>query len=79
MITPDYHNEPWKHPAVWRSHVVRMTRDCADGATFSVATCECGWTNRIKIERGGAGYVDQDDAVNAHWLATIAAAEKSPA
>lgn len=40
---PDFDREPWKHPAVWKSHLVRNTRDYSDGVAFAAASCECGW------------------------------------
>ena len=75
MKTPDYRKEPWKHPAVWGAHVVKMTRDYPDRVTVSVATCECGWAVCARVS--GAGHVSQDDAVHGHWLEIVAEAEAS--
>jgi hypothetical protein len=74
VSVPDFTKTPWKHPLVWQSHLVHVTRDYVDGASFNVATCECGWVNRVELGAAGAGQVDADDAVNAHWLGVIAAA-----
>ena len=64
----------WKHQAVQRGHVVNMTRGLADGQVISVATCQCGWDNRVSIGAGGSGYAAQDAAINAHWAEAIAKA-----
>lgn len=82
MSKLDWAKQPWKHPAVWPAHLVKMTRDywTADGCSgvvVSVASCECGWTACAKAT--GAGHVAQDDAVEAHWLDVIAEAEAVPA
>ena len=77
MIAIDFEKMPWKHPAVWTAHVVKMTRAADAGSDVSVATCECGWSNRVNLNRTGAGHIEQDDAVNAHWKDVIAAAAKS--
>jgi hypothetical protein len=73
---PDFKKHPWKHPAVWQAHAVTKTRD---SRTVSIATCECGWSHRVELGRTGAGYVAQDDAIDAHWQSVIAAAAKVPA
>ncbi|WKA31570.1 hypothetical protein [Bradyrhizobium roseum] len=65
--------EPWKHPAVWPGHLVRMTREWFDGDAVNVATCECGWAACAKAT--GAGCVAQDDAIEAHWFDVISRAE----
>jgi hypothetical protein len=71
MITPNYHKEPWKHPANWKSHVVTMTREYFCDVATSVATCECGWAACARLER----YKAQDAAINDHWRSVIAEAE----
>lgn len=77
MITPDYHREPWKHPACWNHHLVRMTRDYPAGVAVCVATCQCGWAACAKV--AGGGEVARDDAVEHHWHSVIAEAEAVPA
>lgn len=67
----DFAKQPWKHPVCWHSHLVRMTRDYPDGKPVSVARCECGWTSRMPIGKP----IEQEKAVNAHWLDVIAKAE----
>ena len=78
--TPDYRKEPWKHPAVWGAHVVKMTREYPAGGDVSVATCECGWAVcALTYTHRGTGLIAQDDAIHAHWIEVIAAAEAVPA
>jgi hypothetical protein len=77
LMAINFKKEPWKHPAVWPGHVVKMTRDYPAGVAVSLATCECGWAACAKVS--GAGYVAQDDAVEAHWFEVIAAAESEAA
>lgn len=67
----DYAKQPWKHPACWNAHIVRMTRDYPEGKPVSVATCECGWISRMLIGKPR----EQDKAIDAHWLDVIAKAE----
>lgn len=74
MTAPRIKNEPWKHPAVHGIHVVSMTLDGTREDPISVATCWCGWSNRVATGHAGAGYVAQDDAVEAHWNEAIATA-----
>lgn len=74
MTALNFKKQPWKHPAVWPAHLVRMTRDYPAGVAVGVATCECGWV--VCAKATGAGYVALDDAVEAHWLEVIAEAEK---
>lgn len=69
---PDFDKEPWKHPAVWKSHLVRMTRDYPDDIPYSVATCECGWQNRVKVNRLKS-VKEQDASVHTHWHEVIKA------
>jgi hypothetical protein len=76
-MAPNYKKEPWKHPAVWPGHLVKMTLDRSASVVVSVATCECGWTACAKAT--GASYMAQDDAVEAHWFDVIAEAEKASA
>ena len=46
-----------------------MTRDYPDdGIAYHVATCQCGWTDRIHV----GGHVWLDVAINSHWLDEIA-------
>ncbi len=49
---PDFDKEPWKHPAVWESHLVRNTRDYSDGVAFAVrardAAVHTHWHDVIK-------------------------------
>lgn len=52
-------------PAVAKIHTVRMTRDYPDGASFSVATCRCGWS--FRVETSFEGCQQRDKAVKAHW------------
>lgn len=76
MPMPNFKKEPWKHPAVWNAHVVKMTRDYPNGVVVSVATCECGWSVCSRVfERRGPDYLARDDAVHEHWLGVIAEAE----
>lgn len=79
MKQPDFAKEPWKHPAVWKSHMVKMTRDYLADVPSSVATCECGWTACVRVDSRGAGHVAIDDDINDHWLEAIAEAEAVPA
>jgi hypothetical protein len=69
---PDYADEPWKHPAVWKSHLVRMTCDYPESVPFAVASCECGWTFREKID-GVKSSKARFAAVRAHWHDVIKA------
>jgi hypothetical protein len=75
----DFSKQPWKHPAVWRSHMIEITRERSDngGPGISVASCECGWSSRIPLV--GGGHVAQDNAINAHWHGVITAADGTPA
>ena len=66
MSKPDFKKEPWKHPAVWTAHVVKMTREYPNQVAVSVAPCECGWIVCARV--AGGGHVAQDDAINGHWL-----------
>jgi hypothetical protein len=75
MITPDYHREPWKHPAVWKTHLVSRTRDGAAGITVSVGSCECGWAVCARSAPGSAGERAVDAAVHGHWCDVIAQAD----
>jgi hypothetical protein len=75
----NFQKEPWKHPAVWNGHVVKMTRDYIADVPSSVATCECGWAACVRVDSRGAGHVMLDDATHDHWLAVIAEAETVPA
>lgn len=75
MITPDYHKEPWKHPACWNHHLVKMTRDYPAGVAVSLATCQCGWAACAKVGGAGAGDRAVDRAVEDHWRDLIACAE----
>lgn len=75
MSAPDYAKEPWKHPVVWKSHVVTMTRQYLCKVETTVATCECGWAACAKL----ANYRSQDRAINDHWHSVIAEAEAVPA
>lgn len=70
--TPNFDREPWKHPAVWKSHLVRMTRDYADGVAFAVASCECGWRSSTEID-GVKSIRARNAAVHAHWHDVIKA------
>ena len=73
----DLDKEPWKHPAVWKCHLVRMTTACPDGVFISVAACECGWIVCAKF--GYDGHLAQTRAINGHWHCVIAEAEAVPA
>lgn len=79
MSAPDFNKDPWKHPAVWQSHAVRMTREENAGVEISVATCECGWAICARAQRGRVDFVARDDAVHEHWLSIVAEAEAVPA
>jgi hypothetical protein len=80
MSAPDFAKEPWKHPAAWKSHLVRRTRDYPPCGTWvTVATCECGWAACAKVVFGGAGERAVDAAVEDHWRDVIAQAEASAA
>lgn len=57
------------HPVVVDRHVVSMSRDYPDSASFSVATCQCGWTFRLETSDENCRRID--DAVDAHWLEVI--------
>jgi len=74
MITPDFHKEPWKHPAVWKSHVVTMTLQYLCNVPTHRATCECHWAACVRMDRGQRGRNDLDKAINAHWHSVIAEA-----
>jgi hypothetical protein len=69
---PDFDKEPWKHPVVWKSHLIRMTRDYPDGVAFAVATCECGWRFSVKVD-GVESIKAREAAVHAHWHDVIEA------
>ncbi len=77
MTAPDYAKQPWKHPACWTGHIISMTRETSNGAIWSVATCECGWTFRGEMELMGAERRDVE--MHDHWLDVIAKAEATPA
>ena len=77
MSAPNFRKEPWKHPAVWNAHLVKMTRDYPARVAVSVATCQCGWVVCARVS--GGGEVAVDDAVEGHWLGVIAEAEAVPA
>ncbi len=70
----DYSKEAWKHPACWRSHLVRMTRDYPEGKPVSVATCECGWVSRMSVDQPAA----QNEAVNALGKPAAVSVNDSP-
>lgn len=73
MTAPDFAREPWKHPVVWKSHMVKMARGYPDGVAISIASCECGWA--VCARENVAGHTAQTAAINDHWLAVIAEAE----
>jgi hypothetical protein len=76
MKAHNYAKEPWKHPAVWSGHVVRMAREVSAGVDVTVAACECGWcVCALTYTHRGAGLVAQDDAITDHWHSVIAEAE----
>lgn len=85
MKTPDYQKEPFRHPAVWPSHLVRHTRDYPNGEAWNVATCECGWSHRERVDDTAArwkaakkaGTDPRNDAVCAHWRDVISRATTS--
>ncbi|MGX0963184.1 N6-adenosine-specific RNA methylase IME4 [Bradyrhizobium japonicum] len=62
----------YDYPAIANRHVVSMTRDYPDSVSFSVATCQCGWTFRLETSEENCRRID--DAVDAHWLGVIAVA-----
>lgn len=74
---PNYAKAPWKHPACWNGHIVKMTRDFPPGQAVHVATCECSWVCCAKVTP--AGHIALDDAIIGHWLEVIAEAEAVPA
>lgn len=67
-----WRDRPWTHPAIEGKHVVRNTRSYSIAGPMSVATCQCGWSDVRPV-----GDRKQDDPVEAHWLAVIAAAERA--
>lgn len=73
MSAPDFAREPWKHPAVWKHHLVGMTHAYPDGVAISVASCECGWAACAPATV--AGHVSQTTAIHDHWRGAIAEAE----
>lgn len=77
MTAVSFAKQPWKHPAVWSGHVVRITGDTFAGVAISVATCECGWS--VCAKATGAGHVAQDDATEDHWHSVIAEAGSTAA
>lgn len=88
MKAPDYEKEPYRHPAVWKSHLVRMTRDYPAGEAWNVATCECGWSHRELVTETAARWAAakkdgrdprREDAVHAHWRHVITQAEAAAA
>ena len=76
MITTDFNKEPWKHPAVWKSHVVTMTLQYLCNVQTRRATCECGWAACVRFDRGPRGL---DAAINAHWHEVITEAKSEAA
>ncbi|WP_441268700.1 hypothetical protein AB7G19_30080 [Bradyrhizobium sp. 215_C5_N1_1] len=71
-------SEPlYDHPAIAGGHVVTMTRDYRDSVSFSVATCQCGWTFRLETSEENCRRID--DAVDAHWLEVISKHESGRA
>jgi len=57
-------------PAVAGVHVVSMTRDYPDGASVSVATCQCGWN--FCVPTSFEGCQQRDAEVKRHWREIIA-------
>lgn len=64
----------WEHPAIAGLHVVSMTRDYPDGVAWTVATCQCGWTDQQIVPHRRTDK-PPSDAVDAHWRDVIAKAE----
>jgi hypothetical protein len=62
------------HPEVAARHVISMTRDYTGDVAHSVAKCQCGWLNRVKLPM----YRDQDTAIEQHWQHVIDAFEGMP-
>ena len=59
-------------------HVVSMTLDHINaGKSYSVATCQCGWTSRVR-RTSMDSYDKQDRAIEAHWRGAAAAREPDP-
>jgi hypothetical protein len=73
---PDFYKEPFKHPAVWKSHLVRRVLGHVGGASVYIATCECGFAASAAIN--SAGSASLAIAVDEHWRDVIAAAEAAP-
>lgn len=63
-----------KDCAAARVHVVSMTLDhVGPSESYSVATCQCGWTSRLR--RNSADYHRRQDAiVRGHWIHIVKAA-----
>ncbi len=40
---PDFNRHPYKHPAVWKHHLVKTASGRPDGVAITTASCECGW------------------------------------
>lgn len=66
-------------------HTVSMTTEWGDGSSekgFGVATCQCGWVNRVDRTLIYSGHNVQERAVEAHWREMLqwkAFAEAKPA
>lgn len=69
----DFQKYPYKHPAVWKWHLVKMTSGNVDGVAISTASSECGWIVCSRFNY--RGHLAQSTAINEHWYAVIAEAE----
>lgn len=73
MASADFKKEPWKHPAVWKHHLVKRADAFPDGVHVDVASCECGWAASARF--GFKGHLAQTQAIDDHWQCVIAEAE----
>lgn len=74
----DYNKMPWKHRVNWEGHLVTKRMAIVASAPHCIAICQCKWSVSVPLGNG-QGFVARDDAIDAHWKANIAAAEKASA
>lgn len=72
-MKPCFAKEPWKHPAVWKCHMVKKTSGNVEGVAITTAECECRWI--ITTRMTYAGHLSETAAINEHWRSVIADAE----
>jgi hypothetical protein len=58
-------------PAVWKSHLVTMTRQYLRNVPTIRVTCECGRSACFRVTSGKRGRDDLDAAFDAHWHGII--------